>query len=133
MVIDTSALLAILWNEPNSPHLLDAIELDPRLRISAASIVESGIVVQARHGDAGERELDALIHRLAIDVVPVTAEQADIARSAYRRYGKGRHEAALNYGDCFSYALAAVADEPLLFVGTDFSQTDVRVAATSRE
>jgi ribonuclease VapC len=132
VVIDTSAVLAILWGEPDSSRLLDAIEADPALRISAASMVESGIVAQARHGDSGERELDSLTQRLAIDVVPVTAEQADIARSAYRRYGKGRHVASLNYGDCFSYALAALADEPLLCVGTNFSQTDVRVAA-SRE
>lgn len=96
--------------------------------MSAASVVESGIVVQARHGDPGERELDVLLHRLAIDVVPVTQEQAEFARSAFRLYGKGRHPAGLNYGDCFSYALAMVADEPLLFTGNDFSQTNVRIA-----
>jgi ribonuclease VapC len=128
MVIDTSAVLALLWNEPDAARLLDAIEADLLRRISAASVVESGIVAQARHGDPGERELDVLLQRLSADVVPVTAEQAEVARYAFRKYGKGRHSAGLNYGDCFSYALAIVADEPLLFTGADFSQTDVRKA-----
>ncbi len=128
MIIDTSAILALLWNEPSSARLLEAIEADSDRRMSVASVVEGGIVVQARHGDPGERELDVLLHRLAIDLVPVTSEQSEIARSAFRRFGKGRHPAGLNYGDCFSYALALVADEPLLFTGDDFSRTDVRVA-----
>jgi ribonuclease VapC len=127
MVIDTSAVLALLWTEPDAARLLDAIEADQNRRISAASVVESGIVVQARHGDPGERELDVLLQRLSVDVVPVTAEQAELARYAFRKYGKGRHPAGLNYGDCFSYALAIVADEPLLFTGDDFNRTDVRV------
>ncbi|HEY5086074.1 MAG TPA: type II toxin-antitoxin system VapC family toxin [Gemmatimonadaceae bacterium] len=128
MILDTSAILALLWSEPESSRLLAAIEADLDRRMSAASVVESGIVVQARHGDAGERELDVLLNRMAIEVVPVTEEQAELARSAFRRYGKGRHAAGLNYGDCFSYALAMVADEPLLFTGDDFARTDVRVA-----
>jgi len=128
MILDTSAVLAILWNEVDAGRCLAAIEGDPVRQMSAASVVESGIVVQARHGDAGERELDVLLHRLSVDVVSVTEEQAEIARSAFRLYGKGRHAAGLNYGDCFSYALAAVADDALLFTGDDFSQTDVRVA-----
>jgi ribonuclease VapC len=128
MVIDTSAVLALLWNEPDAARLLDAIEADLLRRISAASVVESGIVAQARHGDPGERELDVLLQRLSADVVPVTAEQAEVARYAFRKYGKGRHSAGLKYGDCFSYALAIVADEPLLFTGAGFSQTDVRKA-----
>ena len=127
MVIDTSAVLTLLWTEPDAARLLDAIEVDQNRRISAASVVESGIVVQARHGDPGERELDVLLQRLSVDVVPVTAEQAELARYAFRKYGKGRHPAGLNYGDCFSYALAIVADEPLLFTGDDFNGTDVRV------
>lgn len=126
MVIDTSAVLALLWTEPDAARLLDAIEADQNRRISAASVVESGIVVQARHGDPGERELDVLLQRLSVDVVPVTAEQAELARYAFRKYGKGRHPAGLNSGDCFSYALAIVADEPLLFTGDDFNRTDVR-------
>lgn len=96
--------------------------------MSVASFVECGIVAQARHGDAGERELDVLLQRLAIELVPVTAEQGEIARSAFRLYGKGRHGAALNYGDCFSYALALISNQPLLFTCGDFSQTDIRVA-----
>jgi ribonuclease VapC len=128
MIIDTSAVLALLWSEPDAARLLDAIEADLDRRISAASIVESGILAQARHGDPGERELDVLLQRLSADVVPVTAEQAEFARYAFRKYGKGRHSAGLNYGDCFSYALAIVADQPLLFTGADFSQTDVRAA-----
>ena len=131
MILDSSAVLALLWNEPDAPRVLAAIEADPDRRMSAASIVETGMVVQARHGDPGERELDVLLSRMSVDVIPVTAEQAEMARSAFRFYGKGRHVAGLNYGDCFSYALAMVAGEPLLFTGNDFSQTDVLVAASS--
>lgn len=112
----------------DAARLLAAIEADSDRRMSVASVVESSIVVQARYGDPGERELDVLLQRLAIEQVPVTADQAEIARSAFRLYGKGRHSAGLNYGDCFSYALALVAGEPLLFTGGDFSQTDIRVA-----
>lgn len=130
MVLDTSAVLALLWSEPDAPRLLATIEADPGRRMSAASVVESGIVAQARHGDPGERELDVLLSRMSVDIVPVTAEQAEVARSAFRLYGKGRHAAGLNYGDCFSYALAIVAGEPLLFTGNDFSQTDVLVATS---
>lgn len=84
--------------------------------------------MQARFGDAGERELDVILHRFGVDIIPVTREQAEIARSAFRRFGKGRHPAALNYGDCFAYALAMSLGEPLLFVGADFLQTDVKSA-----
>lgn len=86
------------------------------------------MVMQARYGDAGERELDLLMHRLKVDVVPVTAEHAELARRAFRRFGKGRHPAGLNYGDCFTYALAVALQEPVLFKGNDFSQTDAPVA-----
>lgn len=96
------------------------------LRISAASVVELGIVMFARYGDAGELEVDQFIHRLNISIVPVSAEQAELARTAYRKYGKGIHSAGLNYGDCFSYALAISFQEELLFVGEDFSKTDVK-------
>lgn len=85
-------------------------------------------MAQGGGGDSAERGLDVLIQRIAIELVPVTAEQCEIARSGHRRFGKGRHAAALNYGDCFSYALAMVADEPLLFTGNNFSKADVRVA-----
>lgn len=125
MVIDTSALIAILQNEPESDHLLSKLKQAKALRISAATVTEAGIEMHARYGDAGEMEVDNIIHRLNIDVIPLTAEHAELARYAYRRYGKGNHKAGLNFGDCFSYALAVSLDEPLLFVGDDFSETDV--------
>lgn len=86
------------------------------------------MVMQGRLGERGERELDLLIGRLRVEIVPVTHAQAELARSGFRRFGKGRHPAGLNFGDCFSYALARALGEPLLFVGNDFSQTDVQVA-----
>ena len=128
MILDTSAVLALLWNEPDAHRCLAALDADPIRHISAASVVESGIVVQARHGDAGERELDVLLHRLGAEIISVTEEQSELARSAFRRYGTGRHPAGLNYGDCFSYALAIVATDALLFTGENFAHTDVRAA-----
>lgn len=128
MVIDTSALIAILQNEPEAPRVTAAVDAEPVRRISAAALVETGIVMLSRYGEHGEREVDLLVQRAAIDVVAVSEEQAELARGAFRQYGKGRHPAGLNFGDCFSYALAAALDEPLLFVGDDFSKTDIRVA-----
>jgi ribonuclease VapC len=93
-------------------------------RISAAALAEAGIVLQARYGDHGERELDVFVQRARIDIVPVREDHAEIARSGFRRFGKGRHRAGLNFGDCFSYALAIALGEPLLFVGTDVGLTD---------
>jgi ribonuclease VapC len=128
MVIDTSAVVAILQSEQEAPRLTAALDADPVRRISAATLVETGIVMLSRYGEHGEREVDLLVQRAAIDVIPVSPEHAELARGAYRQYGKGRHSAGLNLGDCFSYALAASLDEPLLFVGNDFSKTDIRVA-----
>jgi ribonuclease VapC len=96
--------------------------------MSAATLVETGIVMLTRYGEHGEREVDLFVQRAAIDVIAVSEEHAELARGAYRQYGKGRHPAGLNFGDCFSYALAAALDEPLLFVGDDFSKTDIKVA-----
>jgi len=128
MVIDSSAIIAILQNEPGAENLIDAL-LDAAVRrVSAANLLEAAIMMQARYGDAGEREVDVLLQRLGIDVVPVTPQHAEIARSAYRRYGKGRHPAGLNFGDCFAYALSKAMVESLLFVGEDFGQTDVQRA-----
>lgn len=128
MVIDTSALLAILLGEPEAPHFAKAIEdAAPRL-LSAASLLEASIVAETRKGEAAGRELDLFVYRADIEIVPVDQEQAEIARIAWRRYGKGRHPAGLNYGDCFSYALAKVSGAPLLFKGNDFSHTDVEQA-----
>lgn len=128
MVIDTSALVAVLLDEPDRRRFTQAIASTPIRVISAASVLEAGIVIESKLGEAGGRELDLLLHRAAVEVVAVDEEQAALARSAWRRFGKGRHVAGLNYGDCFAYALAVRRDEPLLFKGDDFSATDVRVA-----
>lgn len=128
MVIDTSALLAVLLQEPEARKLAQAMGGDARRLMSAVTLVEIGIVMQARKGDAGARELDMAVHRGRIDVVAFTAEQADAAREAYRRFGKGRHQAGLSFGDCCAYALALTAGEALLYKGTDFGSTDIRSA-----
>lgn len=125
MVIDSSAILAILGSEPEASDMAMAIENDLIRVISAASLLESAIVIESRHGIAGSNKLDELISFSQIQIEPVTAEQISIARFAYRKYGKGRHPASLNFGDCFSYALAKFRGEPLLYVGNDFSQTDI--------
>lgn len=125
MVLDTSAVMAILRSEPGSARLADALERDPRRLMGAAGVVEAGIVLHARYGDHGERELDLFLQRASVEIVPVTVEQADLARAAFRRFGMGLHPAGLNFGDCFSYALAVAVGQPLLFVGDDFSKTDV--------
>ena len=129
MVIDTSALVAILCDEPEAPAFEAAIDADPVRLLSAASLVEASIVLETRYGDAGGRELDTLVHKARFGVVPVSAEHAELARIAYRQFGRGRHPAGLNYGDCFSYALSIATGEPLLFKGDDFSRTDVQVAS----
>lgn len=128
MVIDTSALVAVLFDEPERAHLVRLITADPRRLISAGTLLESSIVIEARRGEAAGRELDLLLHRLGATVVPFDDAQSTLARSAWRRYGKGRHAAALNLGDCFAYALSRLSGEPLLFKGTDFGLTDVVVA-----
>ena len=131
MVIDTSAVLAILFEEPESPTIRQAIEDDPIRLMSSGSFLETSIVIEARFGEHGGRELDLLLHTAQIEVVSVDRDQAEVAREGYRRYGKGRHPAGLNFGDCFAYALAKTSGEPLLFKGSDFSQTDVRTVVTS--
>ena len=125
MVIDTSALLAILQDEPERRTFSEAIEATETRSMSAATFVETSIVIESRYGAAGLRDLDALIATAAIALVPVDADQAQIARTAFSQFGKGRHPAGLNYGDCFSYALAKALGEPLLYKGSDFAQTDV--------
>lgn len=125
MVLDTSALMAILGLEPEAERLAVAIEADPIRLVSAATLIEVGVVVEARYGADGGRELDLLVAKAGIHVEALTHEHARVAREAWRRFGKGRHAASLNLGDCFSYALAKVSGEPLLFKGTDFTQTDV--------
>ena len=127
MVIDTSALAAIFFAEPERQRFLNAITSAENRLLSAASALETGIVLESRQGEAAGREFDLFVVRANLQIVSVDAEQAELARSAWRRYGKGRHPAALNYGDCFSYALAKSADEPLLAKGTDFALTDIAV------
>lgn len=125
MVIDTSAIVAVLADEPGRRALTEAIEEDPMRLLSAANLLETALVVEARWGEPGGRELDLLLHRASVDTVAVTADHVQIARRAWRRYGKGRDPAGLNFGDCFAYALAASSGEPLLFVGNDFGKTDI--------
>lgn len=128
MVIDTSALVAILSDEPERRRFIDAIAAADVRLISAATVLEAGIVMETRRGEHAGRELDLFLHRAKCEVVPVDAGQVEIARAAYRRYGKGRAAAALNFGDCFSYALAKERGESLLFKGQDFSRTDLKPA-----
>ena len=133
MVIDSSAIIAMLMNEANAAAIARAIEAgSPRL-LSAASLLEASIVIESRKGEAGGLDLDLLLYRAAIEVVAVDKDQAELARSAWRRFGKGRHPAALNYGDCFAYALAKNRNLPLLYQGDDFSQTDVECVGLSSE
>ena len=128
MVLDTSALLAILQDEPERRAFNEAIEAADTRLMSVATLVEVSIVLEARHGAEAMRDLDLFIERAGIDLVPVDLEQARVARRAFSRFGKGKHHAGLNYGDCFSYALASVMGEPLLYKGHDFGKTDVASA-----
>jgi ribonuclease VapC len=127
MVVDTSALVAILLQEADADIYANAIAGATTTALSAASYVELAIVSLSR-GARGRAELEATLADAAIDIVPVTLDQARAAAAAYERYGKGRHRAALNFGDCFAYALARTRGEPLLFKGTDFGLTDVLCA-----
>ncbi len=131
MVIDTSALVAILRNEPERRRFNEAIEVADTRRISAATFVEVSIVLEARFGAEGVRDFDLLCAKAGLVIAPVDVEQAELARRAWRLYGKGRHAAGLNYGDCFAYALAASLDDCLLYKGADFAATDVRAHEAS--
>lgn len=125
MVIDTSAVLAILLGEGEAAGFAQAIERAERCCISAASYVEAAVVIDCKGDAIASREFDRFMRRAAIEVEPLTFEQAQIAREAYRDFGKGRHAAGLNFGDCLAYALAKSRGEPLLFKGEDFARTDV--------
>ena len=125
MVIDTSALVAILTAEADARRLIETLDSTESRLLSAANLVEVSIVIESRFGPEGVRDLDLFLARADVEIVPVDAEQATVARHAYSRFGKGRHPANLNYGDCFAYALAITRNEPLLFKGEDFAQTDV--------
>jgi ribonuclease VapC len=125
MVIDTSALLAILLDEPERRRFNEAIEAAATRAVSAATFVEVSIVIEARFGADGLRDLDMFLNRAGIEIVAFDLDQANIARRAFSRFGKRRHPAGLNYGDCFAYALAIARSEPLLFKGEDFTHTDI--------
>ena len=128
MIVDSSAVLAILFEEPDAERFEDAIaDAWPR-RMSAVALLEATMVLEGRGGVGAGDDLDAFLRRTRVELMPVTAEQADFARRAWRRFGKGNHPAALNFGDCFAYALAAVTGEPLLFKGGDFALTDIAAA-----
>jgi len=127
MVIDTSALLAIFLAEPERQLFLNSILQSSRRLLSAANALETGIVLEAKRGEAAGREFDLFVVRAGLEIVPVDAEQVEIARSAWRRFGKGRHPAALNFGDCFAYALAHSTAEPLLAKGRDFTHTGLEM------
>ena len=129
MIVDSSALIAILLKEPEGRLLDVAIADSADCKMSAASFLESSLVMMARRGADAVRDFDLLIARFGIKLVPFTESQARIARTAFQRYGKGRHPAALNFGDCMAYALAADTGEELLFKGTDFGLPHVAVAS----
>jgi ribonuclease VapC len=128
MVVDASALAAVFFMEPDAPKFLRALQQTPYACISAANFLEIAIVIDNRDAVEQMVDLDLFLMEAAVEVVPVTAGQARIARDAYRRFGKGNHPAGLNYGDCFAYALAKERDLPLLFKGDDFVRTDLRPA-----
>ncbi len=125
MIVDTSALMAILLGESEADDFADRILKDDECKISAVSFVEASIIAESSGGDGAVRQLDDFVRKAAIMVTPVSEEQARAARQGYSDYGKGRHRAGLNLGDCFSYALAKVTGEPLLFKGNDFRKTDI--------
>ena len=125
MVIDSSAVIAILLGEPEAPRLAHAIAAAPARLMSSFSALECALVIEAKKGEAGGRELDLLLLRAGVEVSAFDVDQQEIARDAWRRFGKGRHPAGLNIGDCCAYALAVAAREQLLFKGTDFTQTDL--------
>jgi len=131
MVIDASALIAILLNEAEMEAFARAIAPDPKRLISAFNLLEAAIMIEAKKGEAVGIELDLLLHRARIETVAMSAEQVELARTAWRVYGKGNHAAGLNIGDCCAYALAKYSGEPLLFKGGDFALTDIPSALSA--
>jgi ribonuclease VapC len=129
MIIDTSVLIAILQGETDTPAIVNALQRARIRRISAANYLEAAIVTDGNRNPVLSRRLNDVLRESAIVIEPVTVEQAEIAREAYRDFGKGRHRAGLNFGDCFAYALAKATSEPLLFKGKDFSRTDIEPAS----
>ncbi|MER9882108.1 type II toxin-antitoxin system VapC family toxin [Mesorhizobium sp. M0118] len=128
MVIDTSAVVAILRSEPEAARLERALVSDPIRLIPATCVLEARMVLVSRRGEHALAEIDLWLRKIEADIIPVDSELVDLATQGWLTYGKGHHPAALNFADCLSYALAKRADEPLLFVGKDFSQTDIEPA-----
>ena len=128
MIVDPSAVLAVLFAEPDAARYARAMGRASTCRMSAAGFLEAAIVAESRGGSAAGHALDVFLERAGMELVPVSPDQARAARMAWRRFGKGNHPAGLNFGDCFSYALAETAREPLLFKGEDFARTDVEAA-----
>jgi ribonuclease VapC len=128
IVVDTSAVLAIAFLEPEARRFAELLQTARQPRMSAASFLEASILIQSRRGEPSRARLDALIEATGMHVVPVTRAQVLIARDAHLRYGRGNHPAGLNFGDCLAYALARERGLPLLFKGNHFARTDIRVA-----
>jgi ribonuclease VapC len=128
MILDTSALIAIFFGEPDGDFYIRMIHGADRCRISAANFVELSMVIEGQLGPEALRQCDMFFRRAGIVIEPVTVEQAHLARQGFLDFGKGRHSAGLNFGDCFAYALTKATDEPLLYKGKDFSKTDIRAA-----
>ena len=133
MIVDTSAVLAVLFGEPDAGLYERAIAEASHCRMSVANFLEAAIVIEGRTGAAGGDELDLFLEAAEIELVPITPDQARAARRAWRQFGKGNNPAGLNFGDCFAYALAEVAQEPLLFKGDDFALTDIKPAYSNSE
>lgn len=129
MIIDTSAMVAILFREPEATAFVERIHDDDTCRMSVATWVELAMVIESQLGPDGMRQAEAFFRRAGITIESVTVEHAELARQAFLDFGKGRHKAGLNFGDCFSYALAKATHEPLLFKGNDFALTDIEAAA----
>ena len=128
MIVDSSTIIAVLRDEPDAAAIVEALQRAPIRRVSAVTYVEAAVVADNNRNPVLSRRFDDLIRDAHMLVETVTVRQAEIARQAYRDFGKGRHKAGLNFGDCFAYALAKEMDEPLLFKGDDFAHTDVEVA-----
>jgi ribonuclease VapC len=128
MILDTSALIAILYGEPEAEAFARRIHEAETCRMSVATWVELALVVESQLGPEGMRQAEVFLRRAGIVIEPLTVEQGELARQGFLDFGKGRHKAGLNYGDCFAYALAKAAGEPLLFKGNDFVHTDISAA-----
>jgi ribonuclease VapC len=128
VIVDTSAIVSIIMQEPDCDAFRAAVADALRVRISAATLLEATMVIEGRSGQEAGADLERWIAGVGIEICPVTERTARLAQEGWRRYGKGRHKAGLNLGDCFAYALAMERAEPLLFKGDDFAQTDVKAA-----